>query len=75
MEIIRVGVDLAKNVFQLHGVDELEKPVWKRSLRRGHWLRREERLGWRRAQERTTGVGGYKGSGSSEAESAASCEA
>ena len=39
MEIIRVGVDLAKNVFQLHGVDEHEKPVWKRSLRRGQWLR------------------------------------
>ena len=31
MEIIRVGVDLAKNVFQLHGVDRHEKPVWKRS--------------------------------------------
>ena len=39
MEIIRVGVDLAKNVFQLHGVDEHEKPVWRRSLRRGQWLR------------------------------------
>ena len=38
MEIKRVGVDLAKNVFQLHGVDRHEKPVWKRSLRRGHWL-------------------------------------
>lgn len=38
MEIIRVGVDLAKNVFQLHGVDRREKPVWKRSLRRGQWL-------------------------------------
>ena len=38
MEIIRVGVDLAKNVFQLHGVDEHEKPAWKRSLRRGQWL-------------------------------------
>lgn len=38
MEIKRVGVDLAKNVFQLHGVDQREKPVWKRSLRRGQWL-------------------------------------
>jgi transposase len=38
MEIIRVGVDLAKNVFQLHGVDRHENPVWKRSLRRGQWL-------------------------------------
>lgn len=38
MEIKRVGVDLAKNVFQLHGVDRHEKPVWKKSLRRGQWL-------------------------------------
>ena len=39
MEVIRVGVDLAKNVFQLHGVNAHEKPVWKKSLRRGQWLR------------------------------------
>jgi transposase len=38
MEIIRVGVDLAKNVFQLHGVDAREKVVWQRSARRGRWL-------------------------------------
>ena len=38
MEIIRVGVDLAKNVFQVHGVDVREKPVWQRSLRRNQWL-------------------------------------
>jgi transposase len=38
MEIKRVGVDLAKNVFQLHGVDRHEKPVWKRTLRRAQWL-------------------------------------
>ena len=38
MEIRRVGVDLAKNVFQVHGVNGHEKPVWKRSLRRGQWL-------------------------------------
>jgi transposase len=43
MEIMRVGVDLAKNVFQLHGVDEHEKPVWKTSLRRGQWLREMQR--------------------------------
>ena len=34
MEIIRVGVDLAKNVYQVHGVDRKDKPVWRRSLRR-----------------------------------------
>jgi len=43
MEIIRVGVDLAKNVFQLHGVNRYEKPVWKRSLRRGQWLQELQR--------------------------------
>lgn len=42
MEVMRVGVDLAKNVFQLHAVDGHEKPVWKRSLRRGQWLQELE---------------------------------
>lgn len=39
MKIIRVGVDLAKNVFQVHGVDRNEKPVWQRKLKREEWLR------------------------------------
>jgi len=39
MKIIRVGVDLAKNVFQVHGVDRNEKPVWKRKLKRDEWIR------------------------------------
>ena len=34
MEIIRVGVDLAKNVYQVHGVDRKDKPVWRRQLSR-----------------------------------------
>ena len=38
MKINRVGVDLAKNVFQLHGADRRGKPVWKRRLSRGKWL-------------------------------------
>lgn len=38
MKIIRVGVDLAKNVFQVHGVDRTEKPVWKRKLKRDEWI-------------------------------------
>jgi len=37
MKIIRVGVDLAKNVFQVHGVDRVERPVWKRKLKREEW--------------------------------------
>ncbi|MCP5203417.1 MAG: IS110 family transposase [Pseudomonadales bacterium] len=38
MEIIRVGVDLAKDVFQLHGVDSREHVVWQKRLRRREWL-------------------------------------
>ena len=39
MKINRVGVDLAKNVFQLHGADYKGKTVWKRRLSRGKWLK------------------------------------
>jgi transposase len=39
MEVMRVGVDLAKSVFQVHGVDARERPVWERQLRRNDWLR------------------------------------
>jgi len=39
MKLMRVGVDLAKNVFQVHGVDHNEKPVWRRRLTRSNWLR------------------------------------
>jgi transposase len=38
MEVIRVGVDLAKNVFQVHGVDAGERPVWEGRLKRASWL-------------------------------------
>ena len=38
MKISRVGVDLAKNVFQLHGSDRQGKVVWKRRLTRDKWL-------------------------------------
>jgi transposase len=34
MKITTVGIDLAKNVFQLHGVDEFGKTVVKKQLRR-----------------------------------------
>jgi transposase len=34
MKITTVGIDLAKNVFQLHGVNEFGKAVIKRQLRR-----------------------------------------
>ncbi|HIN16739.1 MAG TPA: IS110 family transposase [Gammaproteobacteria bacterium] len=38
MKLTRVGIDLAKNVFQVHGVDEHGKLVWKRQLKRATWL-------------------------------------
>jgi transposase len=34
-QIIRLGVDTSKSVFQLHGVDAAERPVLKKKLRRG----------------------------------------
>jgi len=39
MKISRVGVDLAKNVFQLHGADRKGKTLWKRQLSRDKWLK------------------------------------
>jgi transposase len=38
MKLIRIGVDLAKNVFQVHGVDRFEKPIWRKKLNRQEWL-------------------------------------
>ncbi len=38
MKLSRIGIDLAKNVYQLHGVDRYGKAVWKRRLRRGKWF-------------------------------------
>jgi transposase len=35
MKITTVGIDLAKNLFQVHGVDERGKPVLGKQLRRG----------------------------------------
>jgi transposase len=33
-QIIRIGLDTSKSVFQLHGVDAAERPVLRRKLRR-----------------------------------------
>ena len=35
MQISTIGIDLAKNLFQVHGVDASDKPVLKKQLRRG----------------------------------------
>jgi len=39
MKINYLGIDLAKKVFQLHGIDRHGKAVWRRRLRRKQWLR------------------------------------
>ena len=39
MKLMRIGVDLAKTVIQVHGVDREEKPVWRRRLARKTWLK------------------------------------
>ena len=38
MNISRIGVDLAKNVFQIHGADSRGNPTWKRKLSREKWI-------------------------------------
>jgi transposase len=38
-KLSRVDIDLAKNVFQIHGVDRHGKAVWRRRLTRDKWLR------------------------------------
>lgn len=38
MNITRMGIDLAKNVFQLHGVDAQEKVVIRKKLKRSQLL-------------------------------------
>jgi transposase len=43
-EIIRIGVDTSKSVFQLHGVDAAEQPVLRKKLRRRDLLAFFERL-------------------------------
>ena len=38
-DITTIGLDLAKNVFQVHGVDEAGNVVVRKRLRRGQVLR------------------------------------
>jgi transposase len=64
MKLTRVGVDLAKQIFQVHGVDRVEQPIWCQPLKRGRWIAEFERnvepgceIGWRRAAARIIGRG------------------
>ena len=37
MEITTIGLDIAKNVFQVHGIDAAEKVVVRKQLRRSQY--------------------------------------
>jgi hypothetical protein len=38
MQITTIGLDIAKNVFQVHGIDAAEKVVVRKQVRRGQML-------------------------------------
>lgn len=38
MTIVRVGVDIAKSVFHLHGVDRHDQVLWTGKYSRRKWL-------------------------------------
>ena len=38
MQITTIGLDIAKNVFQVHGIDAAEKVIVRKQLRRGQIL-------------------------------------
>ena len=42
MQITTIGLDIAKNVFQVHGIDAAEKVVIRKQLRRGQVLRERD---------------------------------
>jgi transposase len=59
-ELTTIGLDLAKHVFQVHGVDAEGATVLRKQLRRAQVLAFFSRLpgcvlGWRRVGRRTTG--------------------
>ncbi|MGB9380248.1 MAG: IS110 family transposase, partial [Candidatus Binatus sp.] len=38
MQVTRIGMDIAKQIFELHGVDRRERPVLRRTVRRERLL-------------------------------------
>ena len=58
MQIATIGLDIAKNVFEVHGIDATEKVVVRKQLRRGQRSSRRCRLAlwaWKPARPRTIG--------------------
>jgi len=39
VKLTRIGVDVAKQVFQVREVDRHEQPIWRRRLSRDRWLK------------------------------------
>lgn len=68
MAIVTLGIDLAKNVFALHGVGPTGKPELVRpEIRRSRRLElvapcRRVLSGWKPARARTTGLGNSRSS-------------
>ncbi len=66
MNLKRIGLDTSKAVFTLHGVDQDEKAVLRRDMRRAEMeaffakLPRRRLWHWRRAAARTTGAAGWR---------------
>ena len=44
MQVTTIGLDIAKNVFQVHGIDAAEKVVVRKQLRRGQVMKFFEAL-------------------------------
>lgn len=44
-QVIRIGMDTSKHVFQLHGVDAADQPVLRKKLRRSEMIAFFEKLG------------------------------
>ena len=66
--VTTVGIDLAKNVFSLHGVDASGAVVLRKTVSRARLMELVARqpaclIGWKHAPERTSGHGGFRSSG------------
>ena len=55
-DVITIGIDLAKSVFQVHGIDATGEPVVQRQLRRRQVLTFFEKLPRYMAPERLNGA-------------------
>ena len=52
MQITTIGLDIVKNVFQVHGIDAAEKVAVRKQLRRGQLIKFFEEIGRASCRER-----------------------